>query len=459
MKIASLPVQWSHHEPPLAAKIWVRIESGAEAEGDSAIERELGWPKGTLSYLRAGFDQRLNRTSGWEIAAEPGKTAAKYFKRGVAARLVGQIEAARSIRQGAYAITVESRLDNILSLIESSFLIVDSRVAAAWPELKVSEAALVLALDEHVKTLETVALVVTRAKQVAQGKPWLAIGGGILADIAAFAAYLENADIDLVPTTLLAMADACIGGKTGVNFPPYGKNLVGAFKFPRSVTIWADWLQTLPQRELLAGGAECLKHAFLHGNADLAEKLAIALATSDLASLGALLPEVMRVKSEVVARDPSEAGERATLNLGHTLGHALEAVSQSRTKGESTLLHGEAVGIGLAFAIHLSENVAGLKAEAAKAMLRNLRSAGCMVEARSLALRLGFASLSDPALFPALKRAIGNDKKNQATGGETTEWVLLSAASTVARGPEGAWTVPVKTSDVEATWQTFIRTL
>ncbi|MDX2437642.1 MAG: 3-dehydroquinate synthase, partial [Acidobacteriota bacterium] len=179
-----------------------------------------------------------------------------------------------------------------------------------------------------------------------------AIGGGVVTDTAGFAAavYLRGISWIAVPTTLLAMVDASVGGKTGVNLA-HGKNLVGAFWPPRLVVVDVATLGTLPSRELQAGLAEVIKTAWI-GDHDLLEMI-----SSPLTDFGSLTPDgwqelVMRcltVKARVVSDDEREAGQRAALNLGHTLGHALEAAT-----GYRHFLHGEAVAWGLLAAARLA---------------------------------------------------------------------------------------------------------
>jgi 5-deoxy-5-amino-3-dehydroquinate synthase len=163
------------------------------------------------------------------------------------------------------------------------------------------------------------------------------VGGGVVTDTAGFAAAIYHRGVAVVhvPTTLLGMVDAAIGGKTGVNLPE-GKNLAGAFWQPAAVLCDTDSLTTLPPRELRSGMGELAKYHFLGGD-DL----------MDL-PLDERIAECVRIKADVVAGDEREAGQRALLNYGHTLAHALE------TAGRYDLRHGEAVGIGLVFAAELA---------------------------------------------------------------------------------------------------------
>jgi 3-dehydroquinate synthase len=172
-----------------------------------------------------------------------------------------------------------------------------------------------------------------------------ALGGGVIGDLAGFAAatYLRGVSFVQMPTTLLAMVDASIGGKVAVDHPR-GKNLIGAFKHPHAVIADTDALATLPEAELRSGMAEVVKHGIIE-DVGLFERLEIGDWRLDVRSW---IARAMQVKINVVARDPLEQGERAKLNLGHTFGHAFELLSNFE------LQHGEAVAIGLACAARLA---------------------------------------------------------------------------------------------------------
>jgi shikimate kinase / 3-dehydroquinate synthase len=178
----------------------------------------------------------------------------------------------------------------------------------------------------------------------------IALGGGVVGDLAGFAAatFMRGCNWVALPTTLLAMADASLGGKTGFDLPE-GKNLVGAFHPPRFVLADPDTLSTLPERELRAGLAEVVKHGVI-GDPDL-----FALCIQGWEAIMAHLPEVVRrgmaVKVKIIEEDPYEKGVRAALNLGHTIGHAVELVSGF------SLLHGEAVAIGMVAEARLAERL------------------------------------------------------------------------------------------------------
>ena len=222
--------------------------------------------------------------------------------------------------------------------------------------------SLVIDAGEDQKTPATVVLIHDAAfeRRLERGSLIVALGGGVVGDMAGFAAasWLRGIAVVQVPTTLLAMVDAAIGGKTGVNHPG-GKNLIGAFHQPRLVLIDPATLGTLPEREFRAGMAEVIKYGVI-GDAELFADLEAAAgrdATAGLANLSAVGPALLQTllersagaKARVVAADEREGGLRAILNYGHTLGHVVEALC-----GYGTWLHGEAVAIGMVVAGELS---------------------------------------------------------------------------------------------------------
>jgi len=234
----------------------------------------------------------------------------------------------------------------------------------------------------------------------------VALGGGVVGDVAGFVAatYLRGVDFLLCPTSLLAMVDAGIGGKTGVDLPQ-GKNLVGAFKQPRAVLADVDTLATLPAAEFTAGLAEVAKHGLIadpllwqrlmmeEWHFDPRDLAAGRLLRADLQSL---LVRAIAVKRDVVEEDPYERGRRAVLNLGHTFGHAVEQVSGYAVR------HGDAVAMGLAAAARLSAALEECPPSLPK-----------LVE--MVLARLGLPTHIPPALDPAvLFAAMRTDKKKAA---------------------------------------------
>lgn len=262
---------------------------------------------------------------------------------------------------------------------------------------------LVLEAGEDQKTPASVALIHDAAQgaQLERSSAIVALGGGVVGDMAGFAAatWLRGIAVVQVPTTLLAMVDAAIGGKTGVNHPG-GKNLIGAFHQPRLVLIDPNTLATLPEREFRAGMAEVIKYGVI-GDSELFRNLE---ASKDLSSLGSLPPQLLErllqrsaaAKARVVAADEREGGLRAILNYGHTLGHAVETLS-----GYGTYLHGEAVALGMLAA-----------GELAAAM--GLWSTADQERQRAVIAQAGLP-LNLPPLDPeAVLRTLQSDKKVRA---------------------------------------------
>jgi 3-dehydroquinate synthase len=208
---------------------------------------------------------------------------------------------------------------------------------------------------EQFKTLGTVESILTRMLEARldRGSTLVAFGGGVVGDIAGFAAAIYQRGIDFiqVPTTLLSQVDSSVGGKTGVNHP-LGKNMIGAFHQPRAVIIDTDTLQTLPLRELRAGIAEIIKYGLIQDAEFFAwlERHVEALLALEPGIVIEAIYRSCACKAEVVAADERESGRRALLNLGHTFGHAIEA-----GMGYGQWLHGEAVGTGMAMAARMSE--------------------------------------------------------------------------------------------------------
>ncbi len=190
---------------------------------------------------------------------------------------------------------------------------------------------------------------------------FVALGGGVVGDLCGFAAasYLRGVDFVQVPSSLLAMVDSSVGGKTGINLPQ-GKNLVGAFHQPKQVLIDLELLNTLSPREFSAGMAEVIKYGVIW-DADLFRFLAEqvdAIRSLGADALATLVTRSCEIKAEVVRQDEREGGLRAILNFGHTLGHAVEKVC-----GYGTYLHGEAISIGMAYAARVSEQAKGFSGE------------------------------------------------------------------------------------------------
>ena len=224
----------------------------------------------------------------------------------------------------------------------------------------------------------------------------IALGGGVIGDLTGFAAACFQRGIDFIqiPTTLLAQVDSSVGGKTGVNHP-LGKNMIGAFHQPCAVIADVDVFETLPAREFAAGLAEIAKYGVIRDASFFAwlEANAAALCTRDQQALMHAIRRSCEIKAEVVAADERESDLRAILNYGHTFGHALETLTRYET-----LLHGEAVAIGMVQAADLSVRLGLLDAASAQRI-------------KALVTALGLPA-APPGLSPdAMIDAMGADKK------------------------------------------------
>jgi 3-dehydroquinate synthase len=229
--------------------------------------------------------------------------------------------------------------------------VVDSLTAAGF-----AVATCLLPAGERYKTLTSIQKIydVAVSQRLERSSTLVALGGGVIGDMTGFAAssWLRGINFIQVPTTLLAMVDASIGGKTGVNHPQ-GKNLIGAFYQPRLVMIDPDVLKTLPSREWRAGMAEVIKYGIIW-DSELFQMLEQAGKLSQLSQVSpTLLAEILRrsaqAKVDVVSQDEKEGGIRAILNYGHTIGHAIESLT-----GYKVVNHGEAVAIGMVAAGQLA---------------------------------------------------------------------------------------------------------
>ena len=251
----------------------------------------------------------------------------------------------------------------------------------------------------------------------------VALGGGVVGDIAGFAAatYQRGVAHLQVPTTLLAQVDSSVGGKTAINHP-LGKNMIGAFHQPVAVVADTQALATLPARELAAGLAEVVKYGAIHDIAflDWIEANAARLLGRDAETLAHAIQRSCEIKAAIVAEDERESGARALLNFGHTFGHAIESAA-----GYGNWLHGEAVAAGMALAARFSVAQGRLSGKEAKRLV-------------ALIERLGL-----PAKPPSIPSAVwldymGRDKKNEA--GRVTLVLLdrLGHASVVKDAPPDA---------------------
>jgi 3-dehydroquinate synthase len=236
------------------------------------------------------------------------------------------------------------------------------------------------------------------AARVERTTPVLALGGGVVGDMTGFVAatVLRGVPFVQIPTTLLAMVDASVGGKTGVNHP-VGKNLIGAFHQPIAVLIDPEVLRTLPPRELRSGLAECIKHDIIRdaeGFARLEKDIGRAL-NLDIPYLTDLIAHNVAIKARVVEADPFERAERAHLNFGHTFGHAIETVSHYAYS------HGECVALGMAAAARAAVALGMIDDETRRRVLNVIRAANLPADG----LTLDTAAVCDAMLFDKKVRA------------------------------------------------------
>ena len=267
----------------------------------------------------------------------------------------------------------------------------------------------------------------------------IALGGGVIGDLAGFVAatYMRGIPVVQIPTTLLAMVDASVGGKTAVDTPA-GKNTVGAFHPPALVVIDPSTLSSLPERELRSGFAEVIKHGVI---ADRSEIDAVASASRGLDTgalapreIGSLIERSVRIKASVVASDEREHGLRKVLNFGHTIGHGIEAASGYG------LLHGEAIAIGMVAEARLAER-AGVAEPGTSDAIRDA------VSAAGLPWRL--SADIDPERVLSLMRS---DKK-QRRG--VLEYSLPKKIGEMA-GESSGWAVPIADSEALAVLATMV---
>jgi 3-dehydroquinate synthase len=246
----------------------------------------------------------------------------------------------------------------------------------------------------------------------------VALGGGVVGDLAGFVAatYLRGIDFVQVPTTLLAQVDSSVGGKTGVNLKA-GKNLVGAFYQPRLVLCDLDTLKTLPEREFRAGQAEVIKYGIIYDAKLFAqlERDLPKILKRDAKTLSGIIARCCEIKAEVVSQDETESSLRAILNFGHTIGHAIENIS-----GYGKFLHGEAISIGQVAASKLSQRILGLPEREVERIENLFTRAG-------LPTQIKLNSVQRKKLFTAMKL----DKK--VSGGEI-KFVLAEKIGKVVWG-------------------------
>lgn len=250
----------------------------------------------------------------------------------------------------AQILSMTNNYDRVFVLTdENVFKIYSSMIASLLPEKEITK--IVIAAGENVKNIDNVMFIWNKLLEGNAGRDSLLInfGGGTISDIGGFAAscYKRGVDFVNVPTTLLAMIDASIGGKNGINFNNY-KNQIGLFSEPEAIIINPQFLKTLNERDLLSGLTEMMKYAFIADASFL---------DLDSDNYFDFIEKSAKIKDEIVSLDMKESGLRKILNFGHTVGHALEAFYLSK---DNYLTHGEAVALGMYSSLYLSVKYCGL---------------------------------------------------------------------------------------------------
>lgn len=271
-----------------------------------------------------------------------------------------------------------------------------------------------------------------------RGDTLIALGGGVIGDLTGFAAASLRRGMNFiqVPTSLLAQVDSSVGGKTGINTKA-GKNLVGAFHQPRAVIIDIDTLKTLPKRELLAGYAEVVKYGLID-KPDFFEWLEVmgeALLNGDSFIQSETIAQCCKSKADIVVVDEFEGGKRALLNLGHTFGHALEA----ECGYDGSLLHGEAVAVGMVLAHDLSAEMGLIKQGVAERVAKHLKAVGLPAKIAELDRAFDIDTLithmskdkkvTDGAVAFILSRGLGEAFITRDVSNELLSRVMRASAS------------------------------
>jgi shikimate kinase/3-dehydroquinate synthase len=340
------------------------------------------------------------------------------------AAIASEVRVAVPLGEASYVVEIgagyRARLADRLEPFDRPVLVGDENTARYRDELADPRAVRVtLESGEEHKGVDAVARIWDAALEagVDRGAIVTAVGGGVVGDLAGFAAasLLRGVAFGQVPTTLLAMVDSSVGGKTGFNRPA-GKNLVGAFHQPRFVLCDPEVLATLPRRDRIAGLAEVVKSAWLEGEEFVTalEGNAEGLLAGELEPTVDAIRRSVTTKARVVAEDALEQGLRMHLNLGHTVGHGLEAAA-----GYGALRHGEAVSLGLVAAMRVGEELGQATAADSERMSRLLQ-------------RLGLPVDLDDRLEPAVWPFVAADKKRR---GDTVRFVVPGPPGEVAVQP------------------------
>ena len=295
---------------------------------------------------------------------------------------------------------------------------------------------LILGAGEKFKTIDSVLTIVRTAleRNFTRNCTFVAIGGGVLSDMTAFAAsiFKRGINVEFVPTTVLSMVDASGGGKTGCDIEGF-KNMIGSFWPASKLYVWSNFALSLPENEYISGLAEAIKTAFLFDKEmlKLFEEEKDAIIKRDSAVLEKIIGACVRAKAKIVQEDPRENGRRAFLNLGHTFGHALEAAA-----GLGCITHGEAVAWGIGRAADLS-------------LLMGLCSKDFAKKTKDIIASYGYDSGEYPKVLSGEEKSLGIEKMLQAMKKDKKNTSLSQIRLTLQKGECDTIITTAKDSDIE----------
>ncbi|MBP5696357.1 MAG: 3-dehydroquinate synthase [Treponema sp.] len=299
-----------------------------------------------------------------------------------------------------------------------------------------SDYLLVLGAGEKFKTIDSVLTIVRTAleRNFTRNCTFVAIGGGVLSDMTAFAAsiFKRGIKVEFVPTTVLSMVDASVGGKTGCDIEGF-KNMIGSFWPASKLYVWSNFALSLPENEYISGLAEAIKTAFLFDKEMLRlfEEEKDAIMKRDSSVLEKIIGACVRAKAKIVQEDPRENGRRAFLNLGHTFGHALEAAA-----GLGCITHGEAVAWGIGRAADLS-------------LLMGLCSKEFAKKTKDIIASYGYDSGQYPKVLSGEEKSLGIEKMLQAMKKDKKNTSLSQIRLTLQKGECDTIITTAKDSDIE----------
>jgi 3-dehydroquinate synthase len=428
------------YNPEQTRFIWTHGLFEPLSQNERSLSVHLFGDESVMAVLRVAFSRKLTREMVWDISDIEPKAqssyvkAAKVYKRGVGVVGVVGVDHAQSDCLES-TIKFFSDIRDVFSSFDSGDLIfVDRKVAEFWWHV-IPFHFLTLDISEAGKNLESSAAIaaILRSRKGTYHNV-VVVGGGVACDVVGFVCGLIDVPCHFVPTTLLAMVDSSTGGKVGVNFEPWGKNQLGLFYPPASVSICAAWLATLDEANLKSGAAEALKHAAISGQRRLWERLIEVVKNKNWYGLHETIAEVLRIKIAIVTRDPFEQGERSILNFGHTLGHAVESLLVARGRDVS---HGACIALGM---IHVFAVASGRYGFDATHLIEDVLSAGLLpgeIELREL------IEVPKDEILTLMQ----SDKKNQDPTG-AIRFVLLEDWGKPARDATKAWTVRIPVDEV-----------